>query len=214
MPDASKMKSEMRKPSGTRAARTLRREGRVPAILYGHKQEPVSVSLPAHDLQVALGHGAHLLELDIQGSPTRCLIKDVQYDHLDEDPIHVDLMRVSLDERVQVVVPIELRGVPAGVNEGGVLDQILGEVEVDCLVTEIPEVIRVRIASLGLNESLRVRDLDVPAGVRLLAEPEDPVCTVRPLGEEPEEEAPAEEGEAEPEVIRREQKEQPEEEGG
>ena len=210
MPDATRMKAELRKPSGTRAACTLRREGRVPAILYGHKEEPVAVSLPAHDLAVALGHGAHLLELDVKGSSTRCLIKDVQYDHLDEDPIHVDLVRVSLDERVQVVMPIELRGVPAGVNEGGVLDQILGEVEVDCLVTEIPEAIRVRVTSLGLNESLRLKDLDLPEGVRALAEPDDPVCTVRPLGEEPEEEAVAEKGEAEPEVIGREEKEQPE----
>jgi len=210
MPDATRMKAAMREPHGTRGARALRREGRVPAILYGHKEEPVAVSLPTHDLEVALAHGAHLLELDVKGSSTRCLIKDVQYDHLDEDPIHVDLIRVSLDERVQVVVPIELRGVPAGVNEGGVLDQILGEVEVDCLVTEIPEAIRVRVTSLGLNESLRVKDLDLPEGVNPLAEPDDPVCTVRPLGEEPEEEKAVEEGETEPEVIGREQKEQPE----
>lgn len=210
MPEATKIKAEMRKPSGTRAARTLRREGRVPAILYGHKEEPVAVSLPAHDLAVALGHGAHLLELHVKGSSIRCLIKEVQYDHLDEDPVHVDLVRVSLDERVQVVVPIELRGVPAGVSEGGVLDQMMAEVEVDCLVTEIPETIRIRVASLGLNESLRVKDLDLPEDVRPLAEPDDLVCMVRPLGEEPEEEKPAEEGEAEPEVIGREQKEEPE----
>jgi large subunit ribosomal protein L25 len=210
MPEATKIKAEMRKPSGTRAARTLRLEGKVPAILYGHKEEPVAVSLPAHDLAVALGHGAHLLELDVKGSSTRCLIKEVQYDHLDEDPVHVDLIRVSLDERVQVVVPIELRGVPAGVNEGGVLDQMMGEIEVDCLVTEIPEAIRIRVAALGLNESLRVKDLDLAEGVRPLSDPEDPICTVRPLGEEPEEEKPAEEGEAEPEIIGREQKEQPE----
>jgi large subunit ribosomal protein L25 len=206
MQATAKIKAQTRTATGTRAARRLRGQGLIPAIIYGHKETPAAVVLPEHEVELALEHGSHLLEVDLDGSTSQCLIKDVQYDHLGHKPIHVDLARVSLDERVQVAVPIELRGTPAGVSEGGVLDQILMEVQVECLVTQIPESIRVRVGALGLNQTLRVRELELPAGVTALVDGEEPVCTIRPLGEEPAE-APVE-GPAEPEVITREKAEE------
>ena len=149
---------------------------------------------------------------DLGGKSQQYLIKDVQYDYLGQEPIHLDLTRVALDERVQVRVGIELRGVPKGVSEGGVLDQHLADLEVECLVTEIPKTLHPMVIELGLNESLLVKDLDLPPGVVALADGEERVATVHPLMiAEPEvEEAPAEvkKETEEPEVIGRARKEE------
>jgi len=213
MEQGMQIKAQVRAPGGTRAAKRVRREGRIPAIVYGHKEMPVAVSLPERELLAALACGAHLVSLDIDGSANQCLIKEVQYDYLGDTPIHVDLTRVSLDERVKVTIPIELRGTPAGVSDGGVLDQMLANLEVECVVTDIPESIRVRINELALNQTLHVGELDLPEGVTSLLPESEAVCTVRALGEEPEpEEAEAEKGPAEPEVIAREKGEQESEE--
>jgi len=215
MEQGTQIKAKVRVPGGTRAARRMRREGRIPAIVYGHKETPVAVSLPERELLAALAHGAHLVALDIDGSANQCLIKEVQYDHLGDTPVHVDLTRVSLDERVKVTIPIELRGTPAGVSDGGVLDQMLANVEVECVVTDIPDSIRVRVSGLALNQTLRVGELDLPEGVTPMLPETEAVCTVRALGEEPEAEeaeAEAEEGPAQPEVIAREKGEQESEE--
>jgi large subunit ribosomal protein L25 len=204
MQDTTKIKAETRKPSGTKAAGRLRTKGLIPGIIYGHKEVPVAVSLPEQELATALAHGVHLLEVSIDGSPNQVLVKDVQYDYLGDRLL--DLTRVSLDERVKVMVQIELRGTPAGVSEGGVLDQTLSELEVECLVTEIPDSIRVRISDLALNQTLRVGDLELPEGVIATAAAEEAVCVVRLLGEEPAEEPT--EGAEEPEVIAREKAEE------
>ncbi|MCH8206525.1 MAG: 50S ribosomal protein L25, partial [Chloroflexi bacterium] len=106
------------------------RAGKLPAILYGHKREPVGLTLDRHDVEMQLAHGAHLINLEMEGRKQPCLIKDVQYDHLGSTPIHVDLTRVELDERVKVRVPIEVRGHAKGVAEGGVLFLDVAEVEI------------------------------------------------------------------------------------
>lgn len=204
-----------RTSAGTIVARKLRKEGRMPAIIYGRGEDPQSISLTLHEVEVALSHGARMLKLDVAGAANQYLIKEVQYDHLDHTPLHMDLVRISMHEKVQVTVGIELRGVPKGVNEGGVLDQALSEIEIECLPTDIPETLHPLVVNLGLNETLYVRDLQVPPGVTVLTDPDDRVATVRPKVEEPEEgEAePAAEGEAaQPEVIARGKKE--EDEGG
>jgi large subunit ribosomal protein L25 len=117
--DIASIKGQPRQLSGTRAARRLRKTGMVPGIMYGHGEEPQAVSVPLHELDLVLQHGTHLLELDLGGTPQRVLIKEVQYDHLGIEPLHVDLARVSLDERVSVTVPLVLRGDPKGVKEAG-----------------------------------------------------------------------------------------------
>jgi len=209
------LKGEARTAAGSKAAARLRKTGKVPGIVYGHGETPVPVALSQHDLELLLQHGTMLLELDLDGGRQRVLVKDVQYDHLGTTPIHVDLARVSLDERVRVSVAVELRGTPKGVKEGGVLDQVISDLEVECLVTEIPERLRVDVSEVGLGGMLKVGDIPLPAGVRAVGSPELVVCTVRQPVAEEEGAAPAaatEGAAAEPEVIGRKEKAEAEEE--
>jgi len=187
--------------------------GKIPGIVYGHGEEPVPVAVSQHELEILLHHGAHLLELDLNGRKRPVLIKDVQYDHLGTTPVHVDLARVSLDERVRVTVPLEFRGEAKGVKEGGILDQTVADLEIECLVTQIPESIRVNVEKLGMGESLHVSDIALPEGVVAIQAADLVVCSVRmPVEAEAAEAAAPEEGAApEPEVIGRKEKE-PEEE--
>ena len=140
------------------------------------------------------------------------LIKEVQYDHLGQHAIHADLTRVSMDERVEVTVPIHVRGTAKGVEDGGVLSQMLTELEIECLVTAIPEEIRVSVTNMELDDTLHVEDLEVPEGVKVITEPDTLVVAVKSVEEEvEEEEAVEEEGAEEPEVIGRAKKEEEEE---
>ncbi|UCE59552.1 MAG: 50S ribosomal protein L25 [Phycisphaerales bacterium] len=208
------VKAEPRAETGTRASGKLRAAGRMPGIIYGHGEPPDSISLHAHDVEVALAHGVRVLEVDLRGASQQYLIKDVQYDHLDAAPIHIDLTRVDLDERVTVRIGIELKGVPKGVSEGGVLDQLMADIEVDCLVTEIPDTLHPVVTHLGVGESLLVQDLELPPGVTAHADADAGVAMVRALAvaEEPEmpEEVPEET--EEPERIGRVRKEEGESE--
>jgi len=198
------LKATRRVQLGTRYSRRERKAGRIPAIIYGHKEDPEPILLDAHDVGVELAHGVHVLSVELGGNERQYLIKEVQYDYLASAPVHIDLMRVDLDERVTVRIPVELRGVPKGVSEGGVLDQLLAEVEVECVVTQIPESFRPLVSGLGVGETLFVRDLDLPPGVTIRNDPDDRIAMVRMLAEEPEALEPAiSEESAQPEVIGR-----------
>lgn len=200
------VKAKPRSAIGTRASRKYRATGELPAVIYGHGEAPESVLLHEHEVEVALTHGARTLKVETGGKLQYCLIKEVQYDHLDIIPIHMDLARVSADERVRVKVGIELRGTPKGVSEGGVLDLAMGEIEVECTVSEIPDVFRIAVSHLGLGDALLVKDLPIPPGVKPIPAPDARVAAVRVLGETPEAAAPVEGEEgatAEPEVISR-----------
>jgi large subunit ribosomal protein L25 len=187
---------------GSRANKRLRGQGFVPGVVYGHKEAVIPVTLPKKELTSHLGHGAHLFDLALDGKSEKVLVKEVQYDHLGLEIIHVDFARVSLDEKVEVTVPLELKGTPKGEAEGGVLQQIISELEVECLVTDIPEIIRHNVSDMEKDSVLHIKDLHLPPGVRLLQDGELIVATVREVLEA----APTEavEGEvAEPEVIGR-----------
>jgi len=194
------IKLTKREKLGTRASRRLREKNLIPGIIYGHGQENIPVSMPAHDIALAIQHGEHLIEAELDGKRENFLIKDVQYDYLGHEIIHVDLTRVSLHERVQVTVPIVLRGTPVGVeSEGGVLSQHLTELEIQCLVTNIPDELRVSVADMHVNDVLRVADLKLPEGVTTTEDPETVIASISVVEEEVE--APAEAEAAEPEVI-------------
>ena len=205
--DIPTLKGEPRKAAGTRAAKRLRLAGKLPAIVYGHKTDPLSLTLDYHDVELNLEHGAHVVNLDLNGEVQPCLFKDAQYDHLGIKLLHVDFTRVSLDERVKVHVQIELRGQPKGVAEGGVLHHELAEVEVECPAMNIPEKIRVDVSDLAIDNVLHVKDLVLEEGLVATSDPETVVATVRePLVKEEEgAEVEAAAGEAagvgEPEVI-------------
>ena len=205
------LRSERREPKGKKDSARLRRRGLIPAVIYGHKKEPEAVAISLHDLKRSLEHMAHVLKLEATGNE-QFLIKEIQYDHLQQTPIHVDLLRVDPNERVHVKVSIELRGTPAGSHEGGTLVQVMTDIELDCLLTSIPDSLRHSVSEMGLGQVLQVKELELPAGAEALHGPDDIVATVRaPRGGTEEEETPEvedEEAEAkEPERIGRTAKE-------
>jgi len=192
-----------RSERGSRANKRLRDSGKVPGVIYGHKKQVLSVAMDRHDLVHHLSRGAHVFDLSLEGNSETVLVKDVQYDHLGEQVIHVDFNRVSVDERVKVSVPIELKGTPKEA-EGGVLTQVLANLEVECLVLEIPEVIRHNVSEMKLDDVLHVRDLVLPPGVKALQDGELIVATVKEVKEVlPAAPEAAEAAAAEPEVIGR-----------
>lgn len=203
--ETASLLAERRSDLGSRASRALRARGRLPVVIYGHGELPEHVSLDFHDVEVALAHGARTLELKEGRKTTQYLIKEVQHDHLDALPIHLDLARVDLDERVTVRVSIELRGTPKGVSEGGVLDQVLPEIEVECRVADIPDTLHPLVTELGLGDSLLVGDLELPAGVSAVTDSRERVATLRAVLEEApvEEVVEGEEKTEEPERIGR-----------
>jgi large subunit ribosomal protein L25 len=131
------------------------------------------------DLENLLKRGSHLVELRIDDGTRQVLIKDVQYDHLGSTLIHVDFTRVDLSERVTVAVPLEFRGMPIGTHEGGLLEHNLVDLEVECLVTDIPESIRVNVAEMKLTDVIHVSELPLPEGVEAITPGNHIICSVR-----------------------------------
>ena len=199
---AAQVTASPRSELGSRANKRLRDAGMIPGVIYGHKEAVVPVKLPKRELAQELSRGAHLFDLNLSGKMEKVLVKEVQYDHLGIEVLHVDFARVSLDEKVKVSVPLELKGTPKGEEEGGVLHQVIAQLEVECLVTEIPEVIRHNVSEMALNDVLRMKEIKVPEGVKVLQDGELIVATVREVLEEVAEVAPEAET-AEPEVIGR-----------
>src|SRR5438477_2620420 len=210
---AAQVTAKPRNELGSRANKRLRDSGFVPGVIYGHKEAVVPVTLPRKEVENHLNHGAHLFDLALDGKSEKVLVKEVQYDHLGISVIHVDFARVSLDERVEVTVPIELKGEPKNDGETpGVVTQVINELEIECLVTEIPHSIIVNIADMKLDDQISIADLKLPAGAKAKQDPEAVVVTFKEVKEE--EAAPAPEAEtAEPEVIGRKPEEEAAAEG-
>src|SRR5262245_34047955 len=194
---------------GSRANKRLRDAGFVPGVIYGHKEAVVPVTLPKKEVVNHLSHGTHLFELGLDGKNETVLVKEVQYNHLGNDVIHVDFARVSLDEEVEVTVPLELKGEPKGEKDGGVLQQIVNELELKCKVTDIPDIIRHDVSEMALNDVVHIKDLKLPPNVKAMQDEDLIVATVKEIQEEVAAPAAAEEGSAEPEVIGRKAEEEP-----
>ena len=194
-----------RQERGSREARRLRRQGQVPGVVYGHKEETVPLTLATEDLAKAIRHGVRVVDLERGGKLEKALIREVQWDPLGHDILHVDFARVAADERIVIDVRLELRGTAPGVTAGGLLDQPIHHVQVECLAISIPESIRVNIGELQIDGSIYVRDLVLPAGVVSKSDPDAIVVHVSPPIVEavaPAVAAPVAE-QAEPEVIGR-----------
>jgi large subunit ribosomal protein L25 len=204
MKESLVLTTQGREGHGTRAARRLRKQGLVPAVIYGHKEATVSVALPGEDLGKAIRHGVHVLDLQTDGNIQKVLIRDVQWDHLGKEILHVDFTRVAADERVVVTVPVEVRGIAPGIAAGGVLDQPIHSIAVECLVTSVPDSIRVNVSELQLGAAIHVGELTLPPGVKVMADPDAVVVhvTVKQAEAEAPVAAPVAE-QAEPEVIGR-----------
>jgi len=201
MEKALLLKAEVREQLGSKKAAELRRRGRIPAIVYGHKKEPVAISLDAHNLVEGLLHGHRVVDVQFGKKPQKMIVKDLQYDHLGKDIIHVDLMRVDITEMVKVDVPIELKGDASGTRQGGIVEEHTDHLEVECKVTDIPDAIVVSVKQLEVGDSLYARDIELSDGLKLISSPETLIVSCSLVAaakstEEIEEEAPAA-----PEVI-------------
>src|SRR2546421_6717021 len=209
-----------REPGGSRAARRLRRSGRVPGVLYGGADESIGFDVDARELRVALASSGAVLDLSVDGeTATPVVLKEAQRDPVRGQTIHVDLLRVRLDEAIHATVPLELTGVEdaPGVKEGGVLEQITRELNVEALPTAIPESVVHHIGERQIGETISLSVVVMPEGVTLLDDAEETVvATLSPprlqVEEEPEVEEetelvgeeegePAAEGEAEGEAA-------------
>jgi large subunit ribosomal protein L25 len=195
--------TEKRDTHGTRTARRLRAQGKVPGVVYGHKEATVSVSLAADALLSAVRHGARVVDLQSESGLQKAQIAELQWDHLGVEVLHVDFRRVAADERIHVTVPIEVRGIAPGVTAGGILDQPIHTLAVECLAVSVPESIRVNVNELQLGAAIHVRDLHLPPDVKALADPDAIVVHVTAPQAEPEAAAEAGAEQAEPEVIGR-----------
>ena len=194
---------EKRAHLGTRAARRLRRDGKVPAVIYGHKEEVMAVSVPEKDFRNALLTGAKMFRIRCDNNEQDTIVKDTQYDTFGEDILHADFIRVAMDEEITLEVSIELRGTPVGTTKGGVLEPILRSVEVKCLPTAIPEKLTLDVSKLEVGEQLTLSDLELPSGVKIARDDLNAMVVQVKLLVVKEEEAPTEEEEPtkEPEVI-------------
>ena len=166
------LNAEVRKDSGTKHAKVLRKNGKLPAVVYGHKQDSVALSFNAHEFVTTLHHGNRLFDVKMGAKTETMLIKAVQYDHLGKDIIHADLVRVDLTERVKVTVPIELYGTSVGSHEGGIIDEHLSNLEIECTAASIPEFIEVSIKEIDVGDSIHAKDIELPDGVKLVTNPE------------------------------------------
>jgi large subunit ribosomal protein L25 len=213
MAEALKIRVEPRDPAknkgtGTRVARRLRKEGKIPAVIYGHKQAVVPITLSREDVWRMIKAASHLADLDLGTSTETVLIRDVQWDNLGREILHLDFARVSAEEEIETEVNVELRGHAPGVAEGGILEQLVHSLRVKCPAGAIPDAIRVDISHLGLNSGLYVRDLALPQGVTAEPDPDTLIVhvVVRGAPAETTEAAPAE-AVTQPEVIKPERKE-------
>jgi large subunit ribosomal protein L25 len=206
MADSVTLATQKRQPDGSAEARRLRRRGLIPAVLYGHKEETVALAISQEEFDTILRRHTRVVDLEHEGKKQKALIREVQWDHLGQDVLHVDFARVAADERIKIDVRIELRGTAPGTTGGGVLDQPLHTLHIECLAISVPESIRVNIGELQIDQAIYVRDLKLPEGVAVLNDPDAIVVHVTAPVAEPEvaaaAAAPAAET-AEPEVIGR-----------
>ncbi len=184
---------------GGNAVKRLRNTGKIPSILYGHKQGNINLMVCRNEFQGAIKAKARMVSLKWDNNEETALVKEIQYDYLGDEIVHIDFARTDATETVNLQVPIELFGTPVGLKSHGVLDHALKEVSVECVVTSIPEKIRVSVAKIDVGQSILVKELDLPDGVKVTNNPDAIVAAVSVVAEEKE----AAEGEdmAEPEVI-------------
>ena len=225
MAEQATLRAEKREGTGKGAARQLRREGWIPAVIYGHGEDSRHLKVRGEALDALLGRISvdnTLIGLEVDGGTEQVLIREVQRHPVRPDVLHVDFFHIREDETIRVDVPLHLTGKSMGVEEGGILQQNKHEIAVECLPGDIPEYFELDVSSLEIGDSLHVSDLPA-SGVQILEDLDLTVCTVvPPTTITVEEEEVAEEAvlleELEPEIVGREEEEAegdaPEEEAG
>jgi len=204
-----KLKAERRTATGRSAARKLKARGVVPAIIYGAKDKPQPLQLSARDIHAMLSHASGeniLVELEIDGEKSNrmALVKEIQHSPVGSNVLHVDFHAVSMDETIQADVPLEALGIANGVkNFGGLLEQSLRSLAIECLPRDLPDRITVDVSELNIGDSIHVRQIQLPSGVTLKVLPDLTAFSVlAPVVEEEPVVAEAEAAAAGPEVIK------------
>ncbi len=207
------LKVETRGDTGKEAARSLRRRGFVPAVIYGHGEETQMCMVETKQLEMLLTTTAYestLIDLVTDDGEKRVLIREVQFHPFKPQVLHIDFLAVRKGEKIRLDVPVRLIGEALGVKEGGILERLRHEVSIRCAPAAIPEALELEISELNIGDSLTVRDLVAPEGVELLDDASTTICSIVPptvvqVEEEavPEEEAEVEGEAAEPEVVGR-----------
>ena len=177
--ESTSLQVTRREIEGSRANRRLRREGRVPAVIYGGGEDCITISVDARELRHALHASGAVIELSLDGATTNAVLKDSQWDPVRGDTWHVDFLRVRMDVAIQSAVTLELTGAEdaPGHTEGGVLEQQLREVTIEALPGDIPESIVYDVSGMNLNDTIHVSDLSAPDSVTILDEPESVVAS-------------------------------------
>jgi len=218
------VKTEKRQGLGSNASRRLRAQGFVPAVLYGEAMDSTTLVLSKKDvvqiMRLETGENT-IFKVSVGADAYDAMIKELQVDPATDELLHVDLIRINMDKPIRVTIPVVHRGEPFGVKtEGGFIDFATREIEVECLPRDIPESLTIDIADLHIGQSFKVQGLTVPAGVKVLTDPNTVLVLVSLPhkeeefpGEKPEGEVAAEETK-EPEVIKKERAEKAEDEGG
>ena len=209
MATAASIAADRRQGVGKGAARAERRSGRVPGVLYGHGEESVSVSVDALELNrliQSISVENTIVELSVDDdAPRRVLIREIQRHPVRPDFLHVDFYEIRAGERLKVNVPVNLVGTPIGVRNGGTLQQVRHELEIECLPSEIPPSFEVDISELEIGDSLHISDVNA-GGLDILEDAGRTICTVAAprvveTVEEEDLELEADDEDAEPEVI-------------
>jgi large subunit ribosomal protein L25 len=209
-----KLSASRRSGTGRSAVRKIKAQGAIPAVIYGGKQQAEPLQVSKRDISIMLSHASGeniLVELEIEGEKTGrlALVQEVQHSPVGGDILHIDFHAVSMDEMIEADVPLEPVGMPEGVKTfGGLLEQSLRALEIECLPRDLPDIISVDVSSLNIGDAIHVREIALPDGVTTRISPELTVFSVLPPAVE-EEVAPAVEAPEGPEVIT-EKKETPE----
>jgi len=194
---------ETREEAGTAVAKKLRRQDKIPGIYYFHGSKNIPFSVARTELRSIWGHESGLIEIIFDGKEhKKCIVREIQFDPVKGNPIHIDLLGIKMGEKLTVHTPIILIGTAVGVkNNGGILQHVLREIEIECLPSNIPENIEIDVTNLDIGDSISVSDLDI-TDFTILVDPSTVLVTVSaPRIIEVEEEEVAEEEGAEPEVI-------------
>ncbi len=181
--DTTAFKVSPREPGGSRSARRLRREGNVPGVIYGGGEEPVSFQVSARDLRHVLQSAGAVLDLTVEGSQaTPVVVKELIRHPITGDTVHLDLLRVRLDVKIQATVVLELTGAEdaPGVKDGGVLDQITRELTIEALPTDIPDSLTHDVSAMEINDTLTLEALTPPSTVTFVDDPETVIVTLSP----------------------------------
>jgi large subunit ribosomal protein L25 len=181
--DTTALKVSPREPDGSRSARRLRREGNVPGVVYGGGDEPVSFQIPARTLRQVLAGAGAVLDLTIEGgSPGPVVIKELVRHPITGDTVHLDLLRVRLDVKIQATVQLELTGAEdaPGVKDGGVLEHVTRELTIEALPTDIPDFLTHDVSEMQINDTLTLESLTPPSTVAFLDDPETVIANLSP----------------------------------